>query len=104
MIREKLFEGSVALVIMIIMSVSGFYFNTQINSLKDILTVTQGMQIELARRGEWMEWVSKEIVDLNTKSIDRYTKTEADKDLGYLERRIQGIESDVKKLEQKEDR
>lgn len=72
------------------------YVDKQIAVLQGVVDSIQTMQIELSRRGEWMSWVTNEIIELNDKTKERYTTTDAEKDFKIVNQRIERLEEIIK--------
>lgn len=75
--------------------------DSQLQAMQEVVGVLRTMQIELARRGEWMDRIDKEIAFIEEKTADRYSRTEASKDYKILEARFNSIEKDLFRIEER---
>lgn len=68
------------------------YVDKQIAVLQGVVESIQTMQIELSRRGEWMSWVTNEIIELNEKTEESYNRIDAEKDFALVDKRLEILE------------
>ena len=108
MIKERILEGLVALCVLALAALGSNYYSLQqsrdkqeleavyvrqeMDVLKGMIQTVHSMQIELGKRGEWMAWVTNEILDVKQNMKEMHTNSDAAKDFKMVDQRIKYLE------------
>ena len=108
MIKERILEGIIALCVIILAALGSSYYNLQktqdkqeleaiyvrqeMDVLKGMIQTVHSMQVEMGKRGEWMAWVTNEIIDVKQNMREMHTNSDAAKDFKMVDQRIKYLE------------
>ena len=108
MIKERILEGLVALCVLALAALGSNYYSLQkdvdsqkleamyvskeMDVLKGVVQTVHSMQVEMSKRGEWMAWVTGEIIDVKQNMKEMHTNSDAAKDFKMVDQRIKYLE------------
>ena len=109
MIKERILEGIIALCVLAIAALGnnyydllkavdkqeleGIYVLKEMEVLKGVVQTVHSMQVESSKRGEWMMWVTNEILDVKQNMKEMHTNSDAAKDFKMVDQRIKYLEN-----------
>ena len=108
MIKERVLEGIIALCVLCLAGLGNSYYALskavdkqelesvyvlkEMEVLKGVVHTVHSMQVEASKRGEWMMWVTNEIIDVKENMKNFHTNKDAQKDFQLVEQRIKQLE------------
>ena len=98
---DKLLEIAIGMFVIGVMSLGGMYLNSQIQTLQEMVKVTQELQVEVTRQGQTVAYLVQDVVRIDANTQDRYTRTESQSERELL---LSKIEANTKHIDQNKQR